>query len=103
MLIADSTGAIYVWDLRTDHDDQLLTEVDMSEYVVHVDIDRGGRQCSAVTNRGNLFLWNINHNGIIMPSTPQPHFQTSPVSNSFENGSDTNKENQYENDLGNFL
>lgn len=102
MLIADSTGAIYVWDLRTDHDDLLLTEVDMSEYVVHVDIDRGGRQCAAVTNRGNLFLWNISHNGVMMPPTPQPHFQTSPVPNSFENGSEV-KKNQFENNLGKFF
>lgn len=31
--------------------------------VVHVDIDQVGRQCAAVTNRGNLFLWDVSHTG----------------------------------------
>lgn len=109
MLIADSSGALYIWDLRTDHDDLLLTEVDMSEYIVHVDIDRAGRQCAAVTNRGNLFLWNISHTGVMIskPITPQTHFQTSPAIRSIpENSLELSKENHYENygnDSGNFF
>lgn len=53
---------MYLWDLRSDRDDSLLTEVELSEYVVHVEIDQTGRQCAAVTNRGHLFIWNI-HSG----------------------------------------
>lgn len=33
LFIADSTGAIYLWDLRSDRDDSLITEVDISEFV----------------------------------------------------------------------
>lgn len=62
LIVADSTGALYLWDLRSDRDDSLVTEVDLSEYVVHVELDQTGRQCAAVTNRGHLFMWNI-HSG----------------------------------------
>ncbi|KAI6178655.1 Target of rapamycin complex subunit LST8 [Aphelenchoides besseyi] len=65
LIVADSTGALYLWDLRSDRDDSLLTEVDLSEYVVHVEIDQTGRQCAAVTNRGHLFIWNI-HSGTLV-------------------------------------
>ncbi|KAI6219184.1 Target of rapamycin complex subunit LST8 [Aphelenchoides fujianensis] len=64
LIVADSTGALYLWDLRSDRDDSLLTEVELSEYVVHVEIDQTGRQCAAVTNRGHLFIWNI-HTGTL--------------------------------------
>jgi G protein beta subunit-like protein len=64
LIVADSTGALYLWDLRSDRDDSLLTEVDLSEYVVHVEVDQTGRQCAAVTNRGHLFIWNI-HSGTL--------------------------------------
>ncbi|KAL3087749.1 hypothetical protein niasHT_029513 [Heterodera trifolii] len=71
LIVADSTGAIYLWDLRSDRDDSLITEVDMSEFVVHVDIDQVGRQCAAVTNRGNLFLWDVSHTGGTMMQQQQ--------------------------------
>ncbi|CAD5210292.1 unnamed protein product [Bursaphelenchus xylophilus] len=64
LIVADSTGALYLWDLRSDRDDSLVTEVDLSEYVVHVELDQTGRQCAAVTNRGHLFMWNI-HSGTL--------------------------------------
>uniref|UniRef100_A0A914HED3 Target of rapamycin complex subunit lst8 n=1 Tax=Globodera rostochiensis TaxID=31243 RepID=A0A914HED3_GLORO len=75
LIVADSTGAIYLWDLRSDRDDSLLTEVDMSEFVAHVDIDPVGRQCAAVTNRGNLFLWDVSHTGMMQPNGPPFHLQ----------------------------
>uniref|UniRef100_A0A183CJF3 Rap-GAP domain-containing protein n=1 Tax=Globodera pallida TaxID=36090 RepID=A0A183CJF3_GLOPA len=48
--------------------------------VAHVDIDSVGRQCAAVTNRGNLFLWDVSHTGMMQPNGPpfylqQPHQQ----------------------------
>uniref|UniRef100_A0A915CWG0 Target of rapamycin complex subunit lst8 n=1 Tax=Ditylenchus dipsaci TaxID=166011 RepID=A0A915CWG0_9BILA len=39
LIVADSAGALYVWDLRTDRDDSLVTEVDLAEHILHVDID----------------------------------------------------------------
>jgi WD40 repeat protein len=36
LLISDSTGAIYLWDLRSDRDDSLITDVDISEYVGYI-------------------------------------------------------------------
>jgi hypothetical protein len=86
--VADSTGALYLWDLRSDRDDSLLTEVELSEYVVHVEIDQTGRQCAAVTNRGHLFIWNI-HSGTLaqvqqlssgMESEPEPFGKYSLIS-----------------------
>lgn len=77
--MADSAGALYVWDLRGDRDDSLITEVDMSEYIVHVDIDRAGRQCAAVTNRGHLFMWNISHSGMVPMTNPQSIPSMSPL------------------------
>jgi len=74
LVVADSTGALYVWDLRNDKDDSLVTELDLNEFVNHVDIDSTGRQCAAVTNRGHLLTWSLPHSGGIMPSiaTPPP-------------------------------
>jgi len=40
----------------------------MSEYIVHVNVDRAGRQCAAVTNRGQLFIWDIGHSGMMIPT-----------------------------------
>ena len=37
---------------------------------MHIDIDRLGRQCAAVTNRGHLFFWEINHNGGLTKTLP---------------------------------
>lgn len=38
---------------------------------MHIDIDKSGNQCAAVTNRGRLFLWDISHKGlsVLLPST----------------------------------
>ncbi|KAH7726804.1 LTS8 protein [Aphelenchoides avenae] len=72
LIVADSTGALYLWDLRSDRDDSLVTEVDMSEHIVHCEIDRTGRQCAAVTNRGHLFFWNIMHGLISAQAAPIP-------------------------------
>jgi G protein beta subunit-like protein len=80
LIVADSTGALYLWDLRSDRDDSLMTEVDLAEHIVHCEIDGSGRQCAAVTNRGHLFLWNINH-GLISAQAapiPPPHSVTPP-------------------------
>ncbi|KAI1726902.1 WD domain, g-beta repeat domain-containing protein [Ditylenchus destructor] len=78
LLVADSTGAIYVWDLRTDRDDSLLTELDIAEYVMHVEIDKSGRQCAAVTNRGHLMLWNCSHAGMMALAGSSPQMGTTP-------------------------
>ncbi|CAK5085207.1 unnamed protein product [Meloidogyne enterolobii] len=47
-----------IWDMRIN---QLNCQRIFQ--IVHIDIDRLGRQCAAVTNRGNLFFWEINHKG----------------------------------------
>lgn len=51
----------------------------MSEYIVHVDIDRAGRQCAAVTNRGHLFMWNISHSGMLLATNTHPISSISPL------------------------
>jgi len=58
LLVADSTGGIYIWDIRTNRDDSLMTELNYTEFIVDLDIDQDGKQVAAITNKGSCFLYN---------------------------------------------
>ncbi|MFH4981847.1 hypothetical protein AB6A40_008556 [Gnathostoma spinigerum] len=73
LFVADSSGALYVWDLRRDSSETFASfNLEISEYFTHIDINRTGELLTAVTNRGHILLWSLgtmdtasNSNGII--------------------------------------
>lgn len=76
LIVADSSGALYIWDLRRDTSETLASfELDISEYIVHLDVNRTGEVLIAVTNRGKLLIWSLGDmpvnptSGIIIPMT----------------------------------
>uniref|UniRef100_A0A4W3HNV4 Target of rapamycin complex subunit lst8 n=1 Tax=Callorhinchus milii TaxID=7868 RepID=A0A4W3HNV4_CALMI len=39
LIVGDQSGAIHIWDLKTDHNEQLIPEPDVSVNAVHIDPD----------------------------------------------------------------
>uniref|UniRef100_A0AC34PX99 Target of rapamycin complex subunit lst8 n=1 Tax=Panagrolaimus sp. JU765 TaxID=591449 RepID=A0AC34PX99_9BILA len=57
LIVADSTGGIYIWDIRRNRDDSLTTELTYTEFILDLDTDREGKQVAAITNKGSCFLY----------------------------------------------
>uniref|UniRef100_A0AC35TQP1 Rap-GAP domain-containing protein n=1 Tax=Rhabditophanes sp. KR3021 TaxID=114890 RepID=A0AC35TQP1_9BILA len=57
LIVADSQGVIYVWDLTKDCDYTSPIELGITEFYNHIDIDDNGRSMCAVTNRGRMFIF----------------------------------------------
>uniref|UniRef100_A0A0M3HNQ7 Target of rapamycin complex subunit lst8 n=1 Tax=Ascaris lumbricoides TaxID=6252 RepID=A0A0M3HNQ7_ASCLU len=74
LVVADSSGALYMWDLRRDTSETLSSfDLDISEYIAHVDVSRTGEHLLAITNRGKILVWTLGPteasptNAIILP------------------------------------
>lgn len=39
LIVGDQSGVIHIWDLKTDHNEQLIPEPDVSVNSVHIDPD----------------------------------------------------------------
>lgn len=52
-----SSGTIHLWDLRNDHNEQLLPEPNSS--IAHVDVDEEGTMLAAINNKGVCYTWNL--------------------------------------------
>lgn len=39
MIVGDQSGVIHIWDLKTDHNEQLIPEPEVSINSVHIDPD----------------------------------------------------------------
>lgn len=39
LIVGDQSGVIHIWDLKTDHNEQLIPEADVSINSVHIDPD----------------------------------------------------------------
>lgn len=39
LIVGDQSGAIHIWDLKTDHNEQLIPEPEVSVNSVHIDPD----------------------------------------------------------------
>ncbi|KAK6328309.1 hypothetical protein J4Q44_G00002870 [Coregonus suidteri] len=53
----DQSGVIHIWDLKTDHNEQLIPEPDVSINSVHIDPDAS--YMAAVNSSGNCYVWNL--------------------------------------------
>uniref|UniRef100_A0A0N5A961 Target of rapamycin complex subunit lst8 n=1 Tax=Syphacia muris TaxID=451379 RepID=A0A0N5A961_9BILA len=60
LIVADSSGAMYTWDLRRDSSETLSAfDFEIGEYIVKMDVSRTGDHLVAVTNRGKFAIWNL--------------------------------------------
>lgn len=57
LFVGDQSGAIHVWDLKTDHNEQLIPEADAS--IQCIAIDPEGSYMAAVNNKGNCYVWTL--------------------------------------------
>ncbi|XP_074647978.1 target of rapamycin complex subunit lst8-like [Tubulanus polymorphus] len=57
LFVGDQSGAIHIWDLKTDHNEQLIPEADAS--IQSLDIDPDGTYMAAVNNKGNCYIWSL--------------------------------------------
>jgi len=57
LLVGDQSGVIHIWDLRTDHNEQLIPEQDAS--IQHISIDPGANFMAAINNKGNCYVWSL--------------------------------------------
>lgn len=57
LIVGDQSGAIHMWDLRTDHNEQLIPEPDAA--ILSIAIDRDATYMAAVNNQGNCYVWGL--------------------------------------------
>ncbi|XP_039205660.1 target of rapamycin complex subunit LST8 isoform X2 [Crotalus tigris] len=57
LIVGDQSGAIHIWDLKTDHNEQLIPEPEVSVNAVHIDPDAS--YMAAVNSSGNCYVWNL--------------------------------------------
>jgi len=55
--ISTQGGSVYLWDVKSDNNDQLLPEVNAS--LNCVDISANGRYMAAINNRGSCYIWDL--------------------------------------------
>lgn len=57
LMVGDQSGTIHVWDLTTDHNEQLIPEPDVAIHSVHIDPD--GVYMAAVNSKGICYVWSL--------------------------------------------
>ncbi|TNN04088.1 hypothetical protein fugu_001117 [Takifugu bimaculatus] len=57
LIVGDQSGVIHIWDLKTDHNEQLIPEPEVSVNAVHIDPDAS--YMAAVNSSGNCYVWNM--------------------------------------------
>lgn len=57
LIVGDDSGTIHVWDLTTDHNEQLVPDIDIAIRSVHIDSD--GAYLAAVNNKGTCYVWSL--------------------------------------------
>lgn len=64
LIVGDQSGVIHIWDLKTDHNEQLIPEPEVSINSVHIDPDASymaavNSSVSTQTVWKWLILWNV--------------------------------------------
>ncbi|KAK3932554.1 Target of rapamycin complex subunit lst8 [Frankliniella fusca] len=60
LVVGDQSGVIHLWDLKTDHNEQLIPEADAS--IQSIAMDPQGKLMAAVNNKGRCYIWSL-HGG----------------------------------------
>ncbi|XP_043271855.1 target of rapamycin complex subunit lst8 isoform X2 [Venturia canescens] len=55
LIVGDQSGIIHLWDLRSDHNEQLIPEAEAS--IQDIAIDPDGTYMAAVNNKGHCYVW----------------------------------------------
>jgi G protein beta subunit-like protein len=76
LIVADSAGGIFLWDIRSNRDDSLQTELSYTEFVTNLDIDKYGKHVAAITNKGNCFVYSTQSESMLGPDSNQLYSET---------------------------
>nr|XP_018914403.1 PREDICTED: target of rapamycin complex subunit lst8 [Bemisia tabaci] len=57
LIVGDQSGIIHLWHLKTNHNEQLIPEIDAS--VQSIAIDSEGNYMAAVNNKGHCYIWTL--------------------------------------------
>lgn len=57
LFVGDQSGVIHRWDLRTDHNEQLIPEADTM--ILDVAINLTGTHMAAVNSKGRCYIWSL--------------------------------------------
>ncbi|GLH02921.1 Protein LST8 homolog [Gryllus bimaculatus] len=57
LIVGDQSGVIHLWDLKTDHNEQLIPEAEAS--IQDIAIDPEGHFMAAVNNKGHCYIWSL--------------------------------------------
>lgn len=55
--ISTSSGSIYIWDIKSDNNEQLLPEMNVS--LNCIDISPNGKYMAAINNKGSCYIWDL--------------------------------------------
>ncbi|XP_045498128.1 target of rapamycin complex subunit lst8 [Colias croceus] len=66
IMVGGQTGIIHIWDLKTDHNEQLIPEAEAS--IQDIAIDPSGKLMAAVNNKGSCYVWALDGS----PARPVP-------------------------------
>lgn len=55
--ICTSAGSIYIWDIKSDNNEQLLPEMNAS--LTCIDISPDGKYLAAINNKGSCYIWDL--------------------------------------------
>lgn len=55
--ISTSSGSIYIWDIKSDNNEQLLPEMNAS--LNCIDISPNGKYMAAINNKGSCYIWDL--------------------------------------------
>lgn len=60
LIVGDQNGCIHLWDLRTDNNEQLLSQIPEADCSIQsLDVSKEGHQMAMVNNKGNCYVWNL--------------------------------------------
>jgi len=59
--ISTSSGSIYIWDIKSDNNEQLLPEMNAS--LNCIDISPNGKFLAAINNKGSAYIWDLHSEG----------------------------------------
>ncbi|XP_045613266.1 target of rapamycin complex subunit lst8-like [Procambarus clarkii] len=57
LFVGDQSGVIHIWDVKTEHNEQLIPEPDGS--IQSIAIDPEGTYMAAVNNKGKVYVWRL--------------------------------------------
>lgn len=65
LIVGDQSGVIHIWDLKTDHNEQLIPEPDVSVNSVHIDPD-ASYMAAVNSSVSKLSIWHSANKAVFM-------------------------------------